>query len=491
MADIYFNIAERTGGEIYAGVVGPVRTGKSTFIKRFMELFVIDSLEDPYNRSRVIDQLPQSGDGRTITTTEPKFIPEEAVRVSIGNVDLSIRMVDCVGYIVPGVLGHEEDGRSRMVKTPWDSREMTFQEAAELGTSKVITDHSTVGIMVTTDGSFGDIPRENYISAEEKTVAKLTSLKKPFVIILNSSVPSSKATSALADNLSRKYEVPVLPVNCMTMDSTQFEGIFEALLTQFPVSEVYIDLPDYMEALSNDHPIKASIMETAFQWMNQLGNMAGIDQLMSMTSNENIDRVDMVRKEMATGRIYINVKLKEGLYYRIIEEILGESISSDKELFHVLKDCAMARNKVNQMSEAFSGIERSGYGIVHPNLHEMSLGKPEVFKQGNKYGVRIVATAPCLHMIKTNLTTEIAPIVGSEQQSQDLAGFLMEKYGEEGQVGDDLWETNLFGKSMRSLVTDQMNSKLTTMPDTLQDKVRRSLQKISNEGKDYFICIIL
>ncbi|MDD7719347.1 MAG: stage IV sporulation protein A [Eubacteriaceae bacterium] len=493
MADIYFNIAQRTGGEIYAGIVGPVRTGKSTFIKRFMELFVVPAMEDGYAKNRVVDQLPQSGNGRTITTTEPKFIPEEGAEISIGNVDISIRMVDCVGYIVPGVMGHEEEGRTRMVKTPWSEEPMPFQEAAELGTTKVITEHSTVGFLVTTDGSFGEIPRENYVSAEEKTVDKLKSLQRPFVILLNSMNPEAQYAINMADNLSIKYGVPVLPVDCLKMEAADFENIFEALLTQFPVSELYIDLPDYLEALSVEHSIKASILETARMWMDNLGNMADVDLLLADTLNDNIGSVDVVRKEMSTGRVYVNIRLKDGLYYSIVSEILGIPVSNDKEMFGVLRECSDARNKINQMSCAFSDLKRCGYGIVSPDLREMTLGKPEVFKQGSKFGVRIVASAPCLHMIRTELTTEIAPIVGSEQQSNDLVQFLLSKYTDNSgtAIDEELWETNLFGKSIRDLVIEQMSGKLTTIPDHLQDKIRRSLQRISNEGKDYYICIII
>lgn len=517
MADIYFNIAERTGGEIYAGIVGPVRTGKSTFIKRFMELFVVPAMEDSYSKMRVIDQLPQSGDGRTITTTEPKFVPEEGAGITLGNVEASIRMVDCVGYIVPGVMGHEEEGKSRMVQTPWSEEAMSFQEAAELGTTKVITEHSTVGVLITTDGSFGEIPRENYVAAEEKTVGKLKTLNKPFVILLNSSAPGSRYAMNLADELAEKYGVPVLPVNCLTMETGDFEDVFASLLTQFPVSEVYIDLPDYLEALSINHSIKAGIMETANTWMNRLGTMADIESLLAETGNENIASVEIIRKEMATGRVYVNIRLKEGLYYGIVSEILGIPVGNDKEMFSILHECSEARHKVNQMSGAFADISRCGYGIVSPDLQEMTLGKPEVFRQGSKYGVRIVASAPCLHMIQTEITTEIAPIVGSEQQSNDLVRFLMEKYegsaggagsagsagatgsdsgnyagrSEHSQISEELWETNLFGKSIRDLVSEQMSSKLTTMPESLQEKVRRSLQRISNEGKDYYICIII
>lgn len=489
--NIYKSIAERTGGEIYAGIVGPVRTGKSTFIKRFMELFVVPGIENTYVKTRVVDQLPQSGDGRTITTTEPKFVPEEAVKIKINNASMSMRLVDCVGYLIPGVLGHQEEGRSRMVKTPWDEEEMPFEEAAERGTEKVITDHSTVGIMITCDGSFGEIPRENYIKAEEKTVNQLKHLGKPFVIILNSSEPSSYKAKELAKKLQTKYAAPVIAANCATMEKDIPEKIFDELLGQFPVSEVFIDLPEYMDALSQDHWIKAGIVETVLSWMDAVDAMGSVEpSIQAIMANENVKKASVVSCEMATGRVIIEIQLKDGLYYQIIEELLGHSVASDRELFLLLKEYSKAKQAYDDMEEALSRVSRTGYGIVHPKLQQMNLGQPEVFKQGNKFGVRLVASAPCLHMIRTDISTEISPIVGTEQQSADLANFLMEKFsGSEEE--NEIWDTNLFGKSLKDLVSEQMDGKLTSMPETLQVKVQRSLQKISNEGKDYFICIIL
>ncbi|MEY8368102.1 stage IV sporulation protein A [Anaerovoracaceae bacterium 42-11] len=521
--NIYKSIAERTGGEIYAGVVGPVRTGKSTFIKRFMELFVVPGIENTYARTRVVDQLPQSGDGRTITTTEPKFVPEEAVKVKINHAAMEIRLVDCVGYLVPGVLGHQEDGKSRMVKTPWDSAEMPFEQAAERGTEKVITDHSTVGIMVTCDGSFGEIPREAYESAEEKTVSQLKALGKPFVIVLNSAIPTSQACKDLAKGLSEKYAAPVIAADCAVMDKSVPEQIFDELLKQFPVSEVFIDLPEYMDALSQNHYIKAGIVKTVCEWMDGIDTISSVEQTVQMlSSNAHVREVSVQRAEMATGRVYIDVKLQEGLYYQIMEELLGQPVRSDRELFMLLSEYAGAKRAYDDMAQALEKVKTTGYGIVHPKLSQMNLGKPEVFKQGNKYGVRLVASAPCLHMVRTDISTEISPIVGTEQQSADLVKYLMEKFdaaegapagsvssgnvssgsvssGSESSgsasagesAGNDIWDTNLFGKSLQELVSEQMEGKLTAMPESLQVKVQRSLQKISNEGKDYFICIIL
>ena len=512
MADenIYKSIAERTGGEIYAGVVGPVRTGKSTFIKRFMELFVVPGIENTYVRSRVVDQLPQSGDGRTITTTEPKFVPEEAVKVKINNTSFSMRLVDCVGYLVPGVLGHREEGRNRMVKTPWDPEQMPFEQAAERGTEKVITDHSTVGILVTCDGSFGEISRENYVKAEEKTAAQLKALGKPFVIVLNSSMSDAPKTLDFAGRLQIKYGVPVIPADCSNMDKEVPARIFGELLKQFPVSEVFISLPDYMDALPPEHTVKADILEAVRCFMDTIDTISSIEESVSvLASSSYVSGVRVVNSEMATGRVYIDISLQSGLYYQIMEEILGRPVHNDRELFLLLREYADAKTAYDDMASALSQVRNTGYGIVHPKISQMELGKPEVFKQGSKYGVRMVASAPCLHMIRTDITTEISPIVGTEQQSSDLVGYLMEKFNTEGEdrknggevkvlpagereeMKEDIWDTNLFGKTLKELVSEQMDGKLTAMPGGLQEKVQRSLQKISNEGKDYFICIIL
>ncbi|MFR7990385.1 MAG: stage IV sporulation protein A [Anaerovoracaceae bacterium] len=489
--NIYKDIAERTGGEVYAGVVGPVRTGKSTFIKRFMELFVVPAIENTYVRTRVVDQLPQSGDGRTITTTEPKFIPEEAVAIKVSSASLSIRMVDCVGYLIPGVLGHQEDGKSRMVKTPWDAEGMPFEEAAERCTEKVITEHSTVGIMITCDGSFGEIPRENYIMAEEKTVSQLKQLGKPFVIVLNSSEPSSHRTAEMAKKMEAKYSAPVIAANCATMDKSVPEKIFDQLLSQFPVSEIFIDLPEYMDALPQDHEVKAGLVDTMLTFMKTVDTVSSVESsLQVITANENVKTVEILRCEMATGRVFASVKLKDGLYYQIIGELLRHPVNNDRELFLLMREYARAKQAYDDMKEALDSVTRSGYGIVHPKLQQMKLGEPEVFKQGSKYGVRLVASAPCLHIIRTDISTEISPIVGSEQQSADLVNYLMEKFSVSGDEME-IWETNLFGKSLQEMVVEQMDGKLTSMPESLQGKVQRSLQKISNEGKDYFICIIL
>lgn len=488
---IYRDIAERTGGEIFAGVVGPVRTGKSTFIKRFMELFVVPGIENTYVRSRVVDQLPQSADGRTITTTEPKFIPEEAVNIKVGSASMAIRLVDCVGYLVPGVLGHEEEGKRRMVKTPWDDTPVPFEEAARIGTDKVIGEHATVGILVTADGSFGEFSREDYEAAEQHAAQQLAAIGKPFVILLNSAEPDSVRCRKLTESLSSSYKVPVIAANLSAMDRSVPERIFAELLRQFPVREIYMDLPEYMEALPEGHKIKATLVESVRGWMEGADSVSSVESSLSaLSANENIKSATIERCDMGTGKVYVNIRLKDGLYYEIIEELLQHPVAGDKELFLLLREYAVAKSAYDDMRCAIESVAKAGYGIVYPKLSQMELGKPEVFKQGNKHGVRLIATAPCLHLVRTDVSTEISPIVGSEQQSKDLADYLMEKFSAED-AENDIWETNLFGKTLREMVSEQMEGKLSAMPGNLQDKVRRSLQKISNEGKDYFICIIL
>lgn len=492
MADmsIYRDISKRTEGDIYIGVVGPVRTGKSTFIKRFMDLLVVPNVENSYAKTRIMDQLPQSGDGKTITTTEPKFVPDEAVNIkTAGNVSMSIRMLDSVGYLIPGVLGHSENGKSRMVKTPWDEEEVPFEVAAERGTEKVITDHSTVGVVITGDGSIGEIPRESYVNAEKKTVTQLKTLGKPFVVILNTIKPQSMQARELAAGMEESYGVPVLPINCARMSIENIDKVFESLLGQFPAVEINFALPGFLDALPRDHWIKAAIIDDIKSWMNSFEKMGDLkDTVTLLKSSEPVEDVTISNYDLATGRVYIDVKLADDLYYKVIEELMNHPVENDSQLFKLLAEYSRAKAAYDNIKSALNQVEEKGYGIVHPKLAEMNIDEPEVFKQGNKYGVRLTAKAPCLHIIKTDITTEVSPVVGTETQSEDLAKYLMNQFEENP---GNIWETNLFGKSLQDMVTEQMESKLAGVPDPLRGKVQRSLQKITDEGKDYFICIIL
>ncbi len=488
--NIYQDISRRADGNIYIGVVGPVRTGKSSFVRRFMDVMVIPNMTNPYEKTRVMDELPQSGEGKTITTTEPKFIPPEAVSVSTGSgAKFSVRLVDCVGYLIPGVLGHEEEGRERMVMTPWSEEKMAFAQAAEYGTEKVITDHSAVGIVVTTDGTIGELPRKNYLEAEEKTVNQLKQLQKPFVIVLNSAVPKGQAAQELAEKLETQYGVPVIPANCQKMGEAGFDEIFEKLIYQFPATEVDFRLPGYLEALPGSHWLKESIISSIRGWMNQFETIGDVLETCRMIADGNIiHEIRVLRADMGEGAVVLEPVLDGSLYYKVVEELMGAPVANDREMFLLLREYAGAKMAYDNLKSALMQAEMTDYGIVAPKLSEMILDKPEVFRQGSKYGVRMTAKAPCLHIVRTTISTEVSPVVGTESQSEDLANYLIEQFGNEE---TDIWETNLFGKTLREMVTEQMESKVNNVPEQLRGKVQRSLQRISDEGKDYFICIIL
>ena len=487
---IYEEIGKRAGGDIYIGVVGPVRTGKSTFIKRFMDVMVFPHMINSYEKTRVMDELPQSGEGRTITTTEPKFIPPEAATVSAGNgVQMKVRLVDCVGYLVPGVLGDKEEGAERMVSTPWSAEQMSFSQAAELGTEKVIREHSVVGIVVTTDGSFGELPRENFTEAEERTIAQLKNLQQPFVVLLNTVNPQSQKTRELAAALEEKYEVPVLSQNCQRMQAEDFDLVFHRLLLQFPACEIAITLPGYLDALPKTHWIKETMIAQIRDWTRAFETMGqALDTCPMIVDGTVMKEVRIARTDPANGLIVLQPQLAPDLYYKVIEELLDAKVENDSQLFCMLRAYAEAKKAYDGLKSALTEAEKENYGIVAPKLFEMTLEKPEVFKQGSKYGVRMKATAPCMHIIKTNITTEVSPVVGTESQSVELARNLSEQF-DKGE--DSIWETNLFGKTLKEMVTEQMESKVSNVPEHLRGKVQRSLQKISDEGKDYFICIIL
>ena len=486
---IYEEIGIRSGGDIYVGVVGPVRTGKSTFIRRFMDIMVLPAISDRYEKTRVTDELPQSGEGRTITTTEPKFIPPDSVLVSTqSGANLKVRLVDCVGYMVPGVLGDKEDGKERMVSTPWQDEKIPFTEAAEMGTEKVINEHSVVGIVVTTDGSFGELPRQNFVDAEERTIEQLKSLGKPFVVVLNSAAPENNRCREMAQGLEEKYGVPVVPLNCQRMNESDFDRLFGHMINQFPCCQIDFLLPGYLDALSGTHWIKSTIIESVKNWMGTFNTIGDALESCSMIADGRIIKeMKVVRADMARGIITLEPKLDESLYYKVIEELMGAPVTGDSQLFMLLKEYSQAKVAYDSIKNALEDARRIDYGIVAPKLSEMILEKPEVFKQGSKYGVRMKAKAPCLHIIRTDITTEVSPVVGTESQSIDLANLLTEQFGSE----EDIWETNLFGKSLKEMVTEQMESKVNNVPEALRGKVQRSLQKISDEGKDYFICIIL
>lgn len=488
--NIYESIAKRSQGDIYIGVVGPVRVGKSTFIKRFMDLLVVPNMKNVYAKERLLDEMPQSGSGRTITTTEPKFVPAEAASLKMpGNMNCRVRLVDCVGYLVPEALGHVEDGKSRMVGTPWDDEKIPFEEAAEKGTRRVIEEHSTIGIVVTTDGTTSDIPRENYEEAEEKVISQLKELKKPFMVVVNSTKPQGAAAQSLALELEEKYGVSAMAVNCARMSSTELNQIVEKVLYQFPISEISFELPGFMEGLETDHWIKASVIESVRAWSTVFENAEDIQKTVgSLADGQIMKEVSVTDMDLGTGQVIIEVKMADGLFYKVIEELMDEKVENDYEFFRLIREFAAAKKSYDKLKGAMEQVEATGYGIVQPKLTEMVLGEPEVFKQGSKCGIRLTAKAPSLHIIRTDITTEVAPVVGTEQQSEDLVKYLLTEFENEP---EKIWETNIFGKTLYDMVAEQMQSKLSGVPDNIRVKVQKSLQKICDEGKEYFICIVI
>jgi stage IV sporulation protein A len=488
--NIYESIAERTQGDIYIGVVGPVRTGKSTFIKRFMDLMVIPNVANSHIKERVRDELPQSGTGRTITTTEPKFVPADAVEVNLAdNIHFKVRMVDCVGYMVKNAIGHLEDGQPRMVNTPWFEERIPFIQAAEIGTRKVITDHSTIGILVTTDGSIGDISREDYVTAEERVVKELSELKKPFVIVLNSTSPNDIATQELRKSLEEKYATPVIAANCAKMSTKQLNDILFQVLHQFPAVEIGFKLPGFIQGLPNDHRIKSTIIAAIKEWCNEFNNIKDIrDTVMVLADGEFVKEVEIRDINLGNGVVEVALEPVDGLFYQVISEITECEVRNDSQFFPLMRELAIAKKAYDKLAMAINQVEESGYGIVQPDLAEMSLEEPEIFKQGSNFGIRLKAKAPSLHIIKTDVTTEIAPVVGSLRQSEDLIEHLISEFESDP---SKIWNTNIFGKSLHEMVTEQMESKLANVPENIRVKVQRSLQKVSDEGKEYMICIVL
>ncbi|MBQ4050516.1 MAG: stage IV sporulation protein A [Oscillospiraceae bacterium] len=491
MQNIYSDIARRTGGDIYIGVVGPVRTGKSTFIKRFMENLVLPHMKGDLQRERAVDELPQSAAGRTIMTTEPKFIPEEAAQVELdGSAVMRVRLIDCVGYIVPSSLGYFENEQPRMVRTPWFEEEVPFNMAAEVGTSKVITDHSTVGLVITSDGSISDIPREEYEEAEERVISELAGLGKPFVILLNSKDPSSAQARALSRRMEEKYGRPVMAVSCISIGEEEIKAILAELLTEFPLKEAEIELPRWVLSLKKDHWLRtavfAAIRETAVE-VEKLGNVseaaAALAEKCPYILRASVDRIDLGR-----GLAQISVTLQPKLFYQILGETTGLDISDETKLMPCLAELARCKREYDRLSSALREVEATGYGIVMPQMDELSLEEPEIVKQGSKYGVRLRASAPGIHMISTRIATEVSPIVGSEKQSEELVMSLLRDF-EEDPV--KIWDSNIFGKSLHDLVGDGLHAKLARMPGEARMKLQETIERIINEGCNGLVCLIL
>lgn len=485
--DIYKDIEARTDGEIYMGVVGPVRTGKSTFIKRFMELMVIPAIDDENNRMRAKDELPQSATGKTVMTTEPKFIPKEAVNITVGDgIKLKCRLIDCVGYMVNGAEGHEEDGHERLVKTPWYDYDIPFTKAAELGTKKVIFDHSTVGIVVSCDGSITDIPRDSYIEAEKRTVTELKEIGKPFIMLLNSLRPQAPETKELAQSLCGEYGVEVLPVNCDQLKSKDINKIFESLLMDFPVTAINFNIPKWVEAVDCDNPIKDYMIKQAKADFKNIYHMRDIYNI-TCDGDEYIEKIDLSNINMADGTINISVVLFDKYYYDMLSATLGCEIRSEYDFIREITQLAKTKKQCEKVSEAYLQSCSTGYGTVSPDEADIKLDAPELIRSGNKYGVKIKAEAPSIHLIKANITTEIAPIVGSEEQAKDLISFINSDEKSE----ENIWGVNIFGKSVRQLVEDGLKSKINKINQESQQKLQDTMEKIVNDSNGGMVCIII
>ena len=488
--NLYQDIKARTDGDVYIGVVGPVRTGKSTFIKRFMDLLVIPNISNDYKRERAQDELPQSAAGRTIMTTEPKFIPNEAVEITVGgNIKLKTRLVDCVGYLVNNAIGYLEDDVPRMVKTPWSDEEIPFELAAEIGTKKVIQEHSTIGLVVTTDGSITDIPRQDYIEAEERVVNELKELNKPFVIILNSNSPYSDSTIDLAIKLEEKYNAPVIPTDCSNLNIEDINNIFGRILYEFPIEQINITYPKWVDSLSDDHWLKKSLFNDIKSGFNDINVLKEIDRsLDSMQNTEVISKTTIDNINLGTGEVNITIHLNDDLFYKVISEVSNIEINNEGDLFSIMAELSMVKKEYDKIAPALTEVKQKGYGIVTPTMEELILEEPEMVKQGSKFGVKLKAKAPSIHMIRADIETEVSPIVGSEKQSEELVNYLLSEF-ENDPI--KIWESNIFGKNLHELVNEGLQNKLYKMPEDARIKLQETLERIINEGSGGLICIIL
>ena len=488
--ELYKDIAARTGGDIYIGIVGPVRTGKSTFIKRFMDTLVLPNISEDYIRERANDELPQSAAGRTIMTTEPKFIPETAVEMTLdGKLKMSVRLVDCVGYIVPSALGYIEDEKPRMVKTPWFDKEIPFNMAAEIGTKKVTTEHSTVGIVITTDGTIGEIERSEYEEAEGRVIEELKELNKPFVVLLNSTRPTADETKDLADELSKKYEVRVIPVDCLGLSENDIKNILTEMLYEFPVRDINFFMPSWINSLEPEHWLKLSIFDSVRNLGKSVRRIReAAAAAKELEQNENITSAVLKSARLGSGSVDIEISCAENLFYKILTEQSGFEISDERELMSTLSGLAQTEKKYRRVKNALDEVEATGYGIVMPDVEEMVLAEPEIMKQGGQYGVRLKASAPSIHMMKAEIKTELAPVVGSEKQSEDLVKYLLAGFEDDPLK---IWDSNIFGKSLHDLVNEGLHAKLAKMPPDARGKVRETIERVINEGCNGLICIIL
>ena len=487
---IYQNIATRTAGDIYIGVVGPVRTGKSTFIKRFMETQVIPNIDNVDRRERARDELPQSGSGRTIMTAEPKFVPEEAAQIQLPDgASFSVRLIDCVGYMVRGAIGQYEDDAPRMVTTPWFDHEIPMTEAAEVGTRKVIAEHSTIGVVVTTDGTISDIPREDYLEAEERVIRELQELGKPFLVLLNSAEPRGDRAQAIARDIASRYEVYCVPVNCLELSEGDVAEILTGVLYEFPLQELDLFLPAWVDALPPEHPLKAGLYEavrSAAAHLRRIREVEGAVQ--ALGACENISGAKITSIDLGTGVAAAALTLPRELFYQTLSERSGFSVADDGDLMGLLTKLAAVKAEYDKVASALRDVRETGYGIVVPGIDELRLEEPEIVKQGGRYGVRLKASAPSIHMIRADIETAVSPIVGNEKQSEDMVNYLLQEF--EGDTSK-IWQSNIFGRSFHELVSEDLQAKLKRMPEDARKKLRETLERIINEGSGGLICIIL
>ena len=490
LTSIYEDIAARTAGDIYLGVVGPARTGKSTFIKRFMETLVLPSIDDDYRRQRARDELPQSGSGRTVMTAEPKFVPEEAVEIAMeGGGTFSVRLVDCVGYLVPGAVGQLEDGEPRMVHTPWFPQEIPMAEAAEIGTRKVIAEHATIGIVITTDGTITDLPREAYPEAEGWVIEELKALGKPFLILLNSAHPQGEAAQRLRAKLAEQYDVTCLAVSCLDLDQQAVTEIIQAVLYEFPLEELQLFLPDWVETLPTEHPIRTALFQAIRAQAGKLVRIRDVKPAVAaMGQCELVTGASVTGMKLGSGCCQARLELPRSLFYDTLSQQTGFALHSDGELLALLERLAVVQAEHQKVAAAMEEVRATGYGIVIPEAEELELEQPEIIKQGGRYGVRLRAKAPSIHMIRADIQAEVSPIVGSEKQSEDMLGFLLEEF--EG-APEKIWQSNIFGRSFHELINEDLATKLKHMPEDAREKMRLTLERILNEGSGGLICIIL
>lgn len=485
--DLYHDIQKRTGGEIYIGVLGPVRTGKSTFIKRFMEELVLPYMEDEHARQRAQDEMPQSAGGKTITTTEPKFIPNEAAEVTLnGDISVSVRLIDCVGYMVEGAAGHMEEDAERMVKTPWFDYEIPFTQAAEIGTDKVMNDHSTIGLVITTDGSFGEIPRQNYLEAEERTILALKRSGKPFIVLVNSQKPYSEDAKKTAKEIGEKYDVTAVTANCEQLKKDDINMLLENVLYEFPISSMEFYMPKWVEMLPAENSMKTALIEGVMGMMKEYDTIRDVLEKPIGMESEYIRRCKTESVSLSDGCIRVNLDVEEAYYYQMLTEMVGENITDEYQLISKLKSFAAMKKEYTKVLDAVSMVRIKGYGVVTPEKEEIHLEKPELIKHGNKFGVKIKASSPSIHMIRANIETEIAPIVGTQEQAEDLITYINQTDASNG-----MWDTNIFGKTVEQLVNDGITAKVAVIGEESQLKLQDTMQKIVNDSNGGMVCIII